>query len=166
MSAGMQLVKTDLGEFIATESGQELVGKAIELFREHPHPSIAAVERNLRPGFAISAAIMVELEKRGVVSAPYGNGEREYFGTGADGITAFRAFAEKLRSGIEPAAHWWRNLTPSSQRTYLAGADGKRWGDLTDPDRVKLRARYFKNLDNLRKLERQFSYRKGAGASV
>lgn len=156
----MHNVKSRTGFDLESDAGKALLSQAIELFKRHPFPSISAVERELRPGYAIAAQLMAELERRGIVSAPYGNGQREYFGEGADGIAAFRVFAEKLRAGVEPAAHWWRNLTPSTQREYLPGGDGQQWGDIAPADQVKLRARHWRNMDNLRKLERQFSFLK------
>lgn len=140
---------------------ETLIDQAIELFRKHPHPSITAIERNLRPGYAVSAKILNELEKRRIVTPILPCGGRRFLGTGAHGIEEFRKFAEELRVGLEPASHWYRHLSLTAKHRYLPGVDGAlAWGDLSDPDRVKLRSRYRKNLDNLALLQKQFSYLK------
>lgn len=148
-----------------TPAGAELVAKAIELLARTGAPSIATIERELRAGYSASAAIMAELEKRGIVSSPIPgtNGERRFFGEGPAGRAAFLALAAELRAGTEPPAHWWHNLSEAAQRRYLPAGDGLRWSELKDADRARLRLRYWKNLDQYRALQAQFAYTKGAG---
>lgn len=143
---------------------ESLIDQAIELFKKHPHPSITAIERNLKPGYALSAKILNELEKRRIVTPMLADGTRRYLGTGAHGIEEFRKFAEELRAGIEPAAHWYRHLSLTAKHKYLPGVDGAlAWGDLSDSDRAKMRRQYLKNLNNLTLLQKQFSYLKTGG---
>lgn len=77
------------------------------------------------------------------------------------GRSAFLALAAELRAGVEPAAHWWRNLGAEAQRAYLAAGDGMAWGELSEADRAALRLRHRKNAENLAALSSQFAYRRG-----
>lgn len=148
---------------IDSAAGKALVEKAIELLKTRP-PSLAMLQRELNPGYAITSSIMAELERRGIVSEVLPGGERRYFGEGAEAREAFKAFAEELRIGLEPAAHWWRNLNQTARGKYLPGAaPGAMWGDLSKADQSKLRLRFYKNLDALRALEVQFSFMPGRG---
>lgn len=151
---------------IESPDGEALLNQAIELFKRHPFPSISTVQRELNPGYAIAAQIVDELQRRGIVSEIQTDGTRKYFGEGAAGKAAFIAFAAEIRAGTESAAHWWRNLGATERRKYLPGGEASQWGDLSGADKAKLRTRYHLNLQNLRNLENQFSYRKGAGASA
>lgn len=140
---------------------EQLVEQAIELFRVHPHPSITAIERNLRPGYAVSAKVLEELEKRRVVSPILADGTRRFLGTGAAGLEQFKLLAAEMKLGLEPASHWYRRLSLTAKHKYLPGVDGALpWGDLSNSDRAKLRGRYHKNLENLALLQAQFSYLK------
>lgn len=140
---------------------EDLISQAIKLFRRHPHPSISAIERELRPGYAISAAIMNELEIRGVVSPINLDGSRIFFGDTADGLSAFKAYAAKIKAGVEPAAHWWRYLSHAKKREYLPGINiSLLWGDLSKVEQTRLRTRYHRNLTALNELQEQFDQRR------
>lgn len=153
-------INSSLG-LVTKSEFETLVDQAIELFRKHPHPSITAIERNLRPGYAVSAKVLNELENRRIVSEILPDGTRRFLGTGAHGIEQFKALAEELRFGLEPASHWFRHLSLTAKHKYLPGLDGAlAWGDLSDADRARLRTRYHKNLNNLALLKAQFSYLK------
>lgn len=78
--------------------------------------------------------------------------------TASAGRAAFVDYAERMGAGIEPAARWWRNLTPGEQRSYLAGADGKTWDAISAIDRALLRSLHDLNLYRLKMLLNQFGH--------
>lgn len=140
-------------------AGVALIQQAIELMRRGMAPSISMVERELRPGYSTSARIIEELEKRGIVSSPQQNGSRQFFGEGIEGRAAFEAFAAELRAGVEPAAHWFRHLTPTARAKYLPGVGADvAFADLSAADQGKMRVRYWKNLEQMRALQAQFEH--------
>lgn len=139
--------------------GAALIGRAAALFARGMYPGISTIQRELQPGYSVATAILGRLEKAGMVSAIQADGQRRYFGEGAQGRKAFEAFAAELRAGIEPAAHWWKNLGPSARRKYLPGVnEAGDWCDLSAVDQGKMRLRFAKNLDAKRALDAQFCY--------
>lgn len=140
--------------------GAALIDRAVSLFARGMHPGISTIQRELQPGYSVASAIMERLEAAGTVSAMQADGQRRYFGEGAQGRKAFEAFAVQLRAGVEPAAHWWKNLAPSARRKYLPGTnEAGDWCDLSTSDQGKMRIRYAKNLEAKRALDAQFCYR-------
>lgn len=132
---------------------------AVKLFETHP-PSISTIERNLRPGCFVAARVMARMEAEKLVSEPVRDGTRQWFGKGAKGRAAFEAYAEKLRAGIEPSAHWWKNLTQPQRERVLPGA-GASFSDLSRRDAATVRAAYWRAKDRLRALQKQFEHEHG-----
>lgn len=147
-----------MDRFFNTPEGAELIERAHEHLKSDTPPSISALDRRMRLGYAMAARILTELERRGVVSAvlPDGTGRR-YLGEGDEGRRAFERLAAEINAGIEPAAHWWRRLSPTKRRAYLPGVDeSAQWADLSERDKGRLRLVFARNREKLSALRVEF----------
>jgi DNA-binding MarR family transcriptional regulator len=134
-----------------------LFERAHNLLKTNTLPSIAALARRLDIGYGESARVLAELERAGIVSAVQADGERRYLGEGAEGRRAFEALAAELNAGIEPAAHWWRRLSPAKRRAYLPGiAEAAQWAELSETDKAKARSVFWRNKDKYAALRAEF----------
>lgn len=64
------------GDAQAADPGDDLYERAVAVVREHQRPSISLVQRHLRIGYNRAASLLEDMEKRGVVSAMDGSGQR------------------------------------------------------------------------------------------
>lgn len=145
-------------KFFQTSEGAALVDSAIELLKTNTLPSISALDRRLSLGYSMASRILEELQRRGIVSAVQADGARRYLGEGAEGRRAFEALAAELNAGIEPAAHWFRKLSPVKRRTYLPGlAESAQWADLSKADQARARSIYWRNKDKYIALSVEFA---------
>ena len=146
--------------FFSGAEGAALVDRAHDLLKTNTMPSIAALDRRLSLGYSMAARILDELQRRGVVSAVQADGQRRYLGDGADGRRAFEALAAEINAGLEPAARWWRRLSPAKRRAYLPGVgEAAQWADLSAQDAARARSIYWRNRDKLTALATEFDVR-------
>lgn len=149
-----------MNNYFLTDEGAALLQRAENHLKVDTLPSIAAIDRRLSLGYSMAAKILSELQRRGVVSAVQADGARRYLGTGADGRRAFEALAAELNAGIEPAAHWWRRLSPAKRRAYLPGVnEAAQWADLSASDMARARSIHWRNKDKLTALAAEFDVR-------
>lgn len=145
-------------EFFSTEAGAEILALAIESLKADTPPSIQAIDRRLSLGYRMAADVLCELARRGIVSAVQADGCRRYLGEGEAGREAFKKLAAELNAGLEPAAHWWRKLSPAKRRFYLPGVDERaNWADLSPGDMVRARSVYWRNKDKFAALYAEFA---------
>lgn len=143
--------------YFHTDEGAQLVERAHDLLKSNTLPSISALDRRLSLGYSMAARILEELQRRGVVSAIQADGARRYLGEGAEGRRAFERLADELNAGIEPAAHWWRKLSPAKRRAYLPGInEGAQWAELSEADKARARSIFWRNKDKYIALSVEF----------
>lgn len=143
--------------YFQTEEGAAVLDRAQQLLKTDTLPSIAALDRRLSLGYRMASSILSELQRRGIVSPVQADGARRYLGGGAEGRRAFEALAAELNAGIEPAAHWWRKLSPAKRRAYLPGVnEAAQWGELSDRDKALARSVFWRNKDKYIALSVEF----------
>lgn len=143
--------------YFQTEEGAAVLDRAQQLLKTDTLPSIAALDRRLSLGYRMASAILSELQRRGIVSPVQADGARRYLGGGAEGRRAFEALAAELNAGIEPAAHWWRKLSPAKRRAYLPGInEAAQWAELSDFDKAHARSVFWRNKDKYIALSVEF----------
>lgn len=59
-------------------SGDDLYERAVAVVRKHQKPSISLVQRHLQIGYNRAASLLEDMEKRGIVSAMDGSGQRRF----------------------------------------------------------------------------------------
>lgn len=146
--------------FFRSPDGEALIERALRHLKTDTPPSIAALDRRLVLGYSMAARILTELEARGVVSPVQADGARRFIGQGQEARRAFEALAAEINAGIEPAARWWRRLSPAKRRAYLPGiADAAQWADLSAADIARARSIYWRNKDKFAALCAEFGVR-------
>ncbi len=143
--------------YFQTDEGAAVLDRAQQLLKTDTLPSIAALDRRLSLGYRMASSILSELQRRGIVSPVQADGARRYLGGGAEGRRAFEALAAELNAGIEPAAHWWRKLSPAKRRAYLPGIrEAAQWAELSDFDKSQARSIFWRNKDRYIALSVEF----------
>lgn len=145
--------------FLSGDDGEKIITEALQHLKKDTLPSIAALDRRLNLGYRMASEVLEELQKRGIVSAVQADGARRYLGEGDEGREAFKKLAAELNAGIEPAAHWWRRLSPSKRRAYLPGInEGAQWADLSPQDMARARSIFWRNKDKYAALRNEFEF--------
>lgn len=146
--------------FLSGAALESAVSAALCHLRADTPPSIPAIDRRLGLGYRVAAEVLRELQARGIVSAVQADGQRRYLGDGEAGREAFKRMAVELNAGIEPAAHWWRRLSPAKRRKYLPGInETAQWADLSASDMARARSIYWRNKERLKALCVEFDVR-------
>jgi hypothetical protein len=118
---------------------EELIQNCIEVIRAENQASIVLLQRRLRLGYARAAAIMDELESRGIVGPSLGKKPREILAKAAPAPASDEKVipfpgekkeapaekAEKLPPGLQVLRRFFAQLTPTQMemRPYLENGD-------------------------------------------